>query len=205
VRRLILASGSLRRRELLAALVDDFEVQPPDIPEELTGDAVGDALRLALAKAGVVARLRPEAVVIGSDTIVHDGARPYGKPGTPAEAREILRVLAGRPHLAVTAVAAISTGGDALSGTSTTTVHMAALSAASIDAYVASGRPMDKAGAYAIQDEDVPTVASIDGCYCGVMGLPLWLTRRLLESAGVTCSDPARTFTRCSSCPERLR
>jgi septum formation protein len=203
VTRLILASGSPRRRELLAALVDDFEVQPSEVPEEMTGDAVGDALRLAFAKAGAVARLCPEAVVIGSDTIVHDGARAYGKPGTPSGAREMLRALAGRPHLVVTAVAAISAEGDTLSGASTTTVHMAALSAASIDAYVASGRPMDKAGAYAIQDEDVPTVASIDGCYCGVMGLPLWLTRRLLESAGVACKEPSLTFPRCSFCPER--
>jgi septum formation protein len=80
---------------------------------------------------------------------------------------------------------------------------MAALPDAAIEAYVASGRPLDKAGAYAIQDEDVPTVASWSGCYCAVMGLPLWRVRVLLEQAGVRCGSPDAAFARCAACPER--
>lgn len=200
--RVILASASPRRRELLGALIEQFDVQAPDIREELGGDPAANALRLAVAKARAVAVNEADAIVLGSDTIVHDGERSYGKPGSEDEARAMLGALQGRSHRVITAVALFSARGEA-SGASTTTVHMASLGRSAIARYAASGRPMDKAGAYAIQDEDVPTVDAIEGCYCGVMGLPLWLTTRLLESAGVDCSDPALTFERCGSCPER--
>ena len=80
---------------------------------------------------------------------------------------------------------------------------LAGLDDGTIAEYVASGRPLDKAGGYAIQDEDVPTVHSLEGCYCGVMGLPLWLTRGLLQARGISCADPSATFPRCAVCPER--
>lgn len=202
VNRVILASASPRRRELLGALVEKFEVRAPDLAEELGGDPSANATRLAVAKARAVATGEAGAIVLGSDTIVHDGQRPYGKPDTPQEASKMLALLAGREHIVVTAVAVVSDG-PCQAGARTTVVRMAPLTPDAIAAYVASGRPMDKAGAYAIQDDDVPTVASIEGCYCNVMGLPLWLTKRLLESAGVTCSDPSLRFGRCSSCPDR--
>jgi septum formation protein len=202
MKRIILASASARRRELLAALVADFDVQPSDVPEEMTGNATADALRLATVKARARATSDADALVVGSDTIVHDGRRSYGKPATPAEARDMLHSLEGRAHVVVTAVT-VACGDNVLADASTTTVRMAPLATGAIEAYVASGRPMDKAGAYAIQDSDVPTVASIEGCYCAVMGLPLWLTRRLLESAGVDCREPSATFPRCATCPER--
>jgi septum formation protein len=72
-----------------------------------------------------------------------------------------------------------------------------------VERYVASGRPLDKAGAYAIQDEDVPTVASLEGCYCCVMGLPLWRLRALLLEAGVNARKPHQRIPRCATCPER--
>ena len=74
---------------------------------------------------------------------------------------------------------------------------------AAVDAYVASRRPLDKAGAYAIQDEDVPTVAALHGCYCSVMGLPLWRTRDLLADMGVLAREPHLALPRCAACPER--
>ena len=168
----------------------------------MTGDAVRDAVALALAKAQAIARNRPGAVVIGSDTIVFDDARSYGKPTSAEEAREMLTALAGREHRVVTAVAVLS-GTNVATATSISRVELTALDATVIDAYVASGRPLDKAGAYAVQDEDVPTVALLEGCYCGVMGLPLWALRGLLVAEGVTCRAPSAAFERCAECPER--
>lgn len=200
--RIILASASPRRRELLGGLLSDFEVIPSHVPEEATGDPAGDARRLALAKARAVAALAPGAVVVGADTIVHDGQRSYGKPADAGEAAGMLRALRGREHSVYTGLAVVA-GGLELAGLSVSQVRLAALTDEQIDAYVASGRPLDKAGAYAIQDEDVPTVAGLEGCYCAVVGLPLWNLARLLEAAGVSCREPAAWFARCEACPER--
>jgi septum formation protein len=94
-------------------------------------------------------------------------------------------------------------GGAMSSATSTSRVLIHSLDDGAVNAYVRSGRPMDKAGAYGIQDDDVPTVDALDGCFCGVMGLPLWLTSRLLRDIGGECRGPA--LERCLSCPERPR
>lgn len=200
--RIVLASASPRRRELLAALVSDFEVAPSSVPEETDGDPAADATRLALAKARAVAGQLPGALVIGSDTIVHDGMRAFGKPADAAEAVAMLGALRGRTHTVYTGVAVVRVG-EERSGCSAARVELANLDDAQIEAYVASSRPLDKAGAYAIQDEDVPTVARLDGCYCAVVGLPLWRTRELLESLGVECHDPGVALARCRECPER--
>lgn len=208
-RRLILASGSPRRRELLAALVTDFEVIASNVEEPpIAGDPVSGALQLASAKAVAVAVENPGCIVIGADTVVYDGppgqGHDYGKPASPVAAVAMLRALRGRAHHVVTSVVIV--GRDAVTAvTSVSSVTLAALDDARIDAYVASGRPLDKAGAYAIQDEDVPTVARLDGCYCGVMGLPLWKVQRLLLETGIDAADPSRTHLRCASCPERPR
>jgi septum formation protein len=199
----VLASASPRRRELLAAVVPSFRVRASDVPESMTGDARADAERLALDKAAAVAAVEPRAIVFGADTIVHDGIRPYGKPRDATDAAAMLRALQGREHTVVTGVAVALPGGGLVSGVSESRVLMTPLSDAAIDAYVASGRPLDKAGAYAIQDADVPTVAGLRGCYCGVMGLPLWLVCALLEGTGLVVLDPSATFLRCAGCPER--
>ena len=202
--RLILASASPRRRELLAALVRDFDVVAPDVDETLGDDARADAVRLAAAKAQVVATRFPGAVVAGSDTIVFDDERSFGKPADARDAVIMLGRLRGRTHRVVTAVAvAVAGGGSIATAASEAEVRLHNLDYGTIVRYVESGRPLDKAGSYAIQDEDVPTVQAIDGCYCCVVGLPLWRLRALLESVGVSCHDPGATFPRCVSCPER--
>ena len=200
--RIVLASASPRRRELLRALLDDVMVDPADIHEQTTDNPRDDARRLAREKASAVARRHPGAVVVGADTIVHDGERAYGKPGDDETATAMLRALRGKPHLVVTGIAVVSASGAA-SDVSAAEVTLAELSDETIAAYVASGRPLDKAGAYAIQDEDVPTVSAFDGCYCSVMGLPLWRLRTLLATAGVVAHEPHHTLSRCGGCPER--
>ncbi|MFN0095204.1 MAG: Maf family protein [Dehalococcoidia bacterium] len=201
--RVVLASASPRRRELLAALVADFAVAPADIDETVDGDPVEAAGKLALAKARAVLSRDDAAVVIGSDTIVADRERMYAKPTGPGDAADMWRALRGRPHLVATGVAVCVGGWPPLVDVSESVVTLTDLGDDAIAAYVASGRPLDKAGGYAIQDEDVPTVASLDGCYCGVMGLPLWTLRTLLEEFGVATRAPHETFARCETCPER--
>ncbi len=200
--RVVLGSASPRRRELLRALLDDFAGDPADIAEHTTDDPRADARRLAREKASVVARRHPGAVVIGADTIVHDGERHYGKPADSDDAVAMLCALRGRAHVVLTGIAVVSASGAA-SDVSTSEVALSDLDDEAIAAYVASGRPLDKAGAYAIQDEDVPTVAALDGCYCSVMGLPLWRLRALLATAGVAVRGPDRDLERCGACPER--
>lgn len=201
--RIVLASASPRRRELLRALVAGFDVIASDVPEPLTGDAPIDARRLARAKAQAVAQDAPSAVVIGADTIVYDGLRLYGKPLDDDDAIAMLARLQGRTHHVVTAIA-VAANGTVHDAVSTSEVTLNDLSYQSITAYVASGRPLDKAGAYAIQDEDVPTVSELRGCYCSVMGLPLWAAHRLLADVGVASGEPSATYLRCGVCPERF-
>lgn len=198
--RVILASASPRRRELLTALISDFEVIPSAVEETLTGDGFVDAERLAYAKALDVFQRHPDAVVLGSDTLVYDEMHTYGKPRDEAEAFSMWRILRGRTHTVATGVAVLSVSGQPQL-TEAWEVELSPLSDDEIREYIASGRPMDKAGAYAIQDEDVPTVARLDGCFCSVMGLPLWSAKDLLELSGVPCAAPSETFERCRTCP----
>lgn len=200
--RVILASASPRRRELLAALVEDFETVTSTVDEVLGADAVADAEALATAKAREVAARYPGAVVIGSDTIVTDGRRSYGKPEDAADALAMWRALRGMTHRVVTGVAIVGPEGSRV-GHSVSDVELSALDDDAVQAYIDSGRPMDKAGAYAIQDADVPTVSRFEGCYCSVMGLPLWRLRAMLAAAGVSTRDPAASRPGCAACPER--
>ncbi len=199
--RVILASASPRRRDLLATLIPAFDVLPAEIEEPLGGDPAENARQLAAAKAAALSRLHPRAIVIAADTIVHDGLVSYGKPKDAADAAAMLRALSGRSHNVVTGVA-VMTGVSCHIEHCQTTVRMAALSDTEIEAYVASGRPLDKAGAYAIQDDDAALAASWDGCYCNVVGLPLWTVNRLLTPLGLAPSEPAAT-PHCAACPGR--
>jgi len=200
----ILASASPRREELLRALIDDFEVVPSGVDEPWEDDPVANAVNLAVAKARDVHARRPGSVVIGADTIVFDGGRPYGKPADAEDALAMWRALRGRQHRVVTGLAVVSDDGEWTAAT-LSAVELANLDDEAVRAYVASGRPMDKAGAYAIQDEDVPTVARIEGCYCAVMGLGLWDLHRLLAAAGVATRQPSEAFARCrSACHARV-
>jgi MAF protein len=184
---LILASSSPRRRQLLAALGIPFIIDVADIDESRVGDESPEAhvRRLAETKARTVAARRPQAIILAADTIVVHQGRILGKPGDENEARAMLRALRESPHQVITAVA-VARAGDVLSELDVSTVVMRAYTDAEIDAYIVSGDPFDKAGAYAIQHPDFAPVARLDGCFAGVMGLPLAVTARLLTAAGLT-------------------
>ena len=183
--RVVLASQSPRRRELLALIGIPHEVLPADLDESLLPGEhpVEHAERLAREKARAVAATEPDAVVIGADTIVVLDGVILGKPRDAAEAARTLAQLAGRTHTVHTAVAVVR-GGRVESGVESVEVTFRALTDEQISAYVATGEPMDKAGAYGIQGYGAALVEGIVGDYFAVMGMPLARTLGLLQQAG---------------------
>ena len=181
---IVLASSSPRRKQLLELLGLTFEVVPADIDETWrNGEApAAHAERLARGKAAAVSR--PEALVVGADTIVVIGGEILGKPRDAAEARAMLRRLSGQGHEVFTAVA-VAWRGKTGAGTSRTSVHVRALDDETIAAYVATGEPLDKAGAYGIQGYGAVLVERIEGDYFTVMGLGLGLFVDLLAPLGL--------------------
>lgn len=199
--RVVLASGSPRRRELLAALDIPFDIDVSDVDETVEEtDPVRVAEMLAERKARAVAARQPDAVVIGSDTVVALDGRLLGKPADPAEAHAMLSALRGRTHQVVTGVSVVHRGHASVAHASTD-VTMRDYSEAEMAAFIATGSPYDKAGGYAIQDPDFAPVARFDGCECAVIGLPLWTLRALLVEAGVAAEEPH--LDRCAGCPAR--
>ena len=196
--RFVLASGSPRRRQLLGGFGLDFDVAAADVDEApLPGEAPRAlALRLAEAKARAVARRDEHAVVIAADTVVSLGRRLYGKPTDPSDARRMLAELSGRAHRVTTGVA-VARAGRVWTGALSSRVWLKPWGAGEIDAYVHSGDPMDKAGAYAVQNEQFEPVARLVGCRCNVVGFPLGLVASLLGQAAVGVSAA-------SACPYRL-
>jgi septum formation protein len=184
--RIILASSSPRRRELLTLIGIPHVVQPADIDETvLAGEhPAPHAERLARGKAAVVAAREPEAIVIGADTIVVVDGDILGKPRDEAGAAAMLRSLSGRAHVVLTAVA-VARGERVESGVESVDVWFRALSDAEIERYIATREPMDKAGAYGIQGYGATIVERIDGDYFAVMGLALGRMVRLLHAVGV--------------------
>jgi MAF protein len=202
---LILASRSPRRRQLLAHLGLPFRVVVPEVEEDVAPASSGLAEALALAKAEAVAREEREGIVIAADTIVVDGDTVLGKPANAAEAAEALRRLRGREHRVITGLAVVNAAsGQRAALNVVTSVRMRDYSDAEIAAYVARGEPLDKAGAYAIQDEQFHPVASYDGCYCNVVGLPLKALVLLLRRAGLDITSDAleKLPEQCAACPE---
>lgn len=183
--RVILASQSPRRRDLLTLIGVPHEVRPADIDETVhPGELpVPHCERLARGKALALAGDLPEALVIGSDTIVVIDGDILGKPANPEEACRMLTRLGGREHTVHTAVA-VALGGTVRSAVETVRVRFRPLSEAQIAAYVATGEPMDKAGAYGIQGYGATIVERIDGDYFAVMGLPLGLLVSLIRDLG---------------------
>lgn len=189
---LVLASASPRRRELLTQAGFTFSVHPAHIPEEpLAGeDPFAYVTRLAREKAQVVySELSRQAqdrhdgrslTVLGADTTVTLEGHILGKPEDAADAARMLRLLAGRTHRVITGVAVVS-GAGADVASEATEVRFLDLSDEEIAAYVASGEPMDKAGAYAIQGRAAHWIPRIEGCYFNVVGLPLALVSTLLN------------------------
>jgi MAF protein len=184
--RLRLASASPRRRLLLPLLGCPVEVKPTDTDERpLAGESGRElASRLALAKARVVASTNVGEVTVGADTVVVLGDSQLGKPVDAAEARAMLRALRARAHTVITAFALV-TAETTWQGAVETSVTMRTYSDAEIEAYIESGHPSDKAGAYAIQDLDFSPVASLAGCYLNVVGLPLCEVQRGLLLLGL--------------------
>jgi septum formation protein len=182
----ILASQSPRRRELLTLVGIPHEVRPADIDErQLPGELpAAHAERLAREKAATIGRHEPEAVVIGSDTIVVVDGDVLGKPADEAEAIAMLTRLSGRSHTVMTAVA-VRWRGQERSAVEEVGVTFGALDDARIRAYVATGEPMDKAGAYGIQGYGATIVERVDGDYFSVMGLPLFRLTRLMGELGL--------------------
>ena len=183
---MILASQSPRRRELLALVGIPHEVRPADIDETyLPGEPPRDhAERLAREKTAAIAAAEPDALVIGSDTIVVVDGDVLGKPAEPAEAERMIARLAGRTHTVMTGVA-VAWRGQTRSAVEEVDVTFHPLSAREIAEYVATREPMDKAGAYGIQGYGATIVARVDGDYFAVMGLPLQRLVRLLGELGI--------------------
>ncbi len=176
----VLASVSPRRRELLAQVVEQFEVVAPGVDESVQEAYSPAELVEALAaeKARAVAPMRPEAILIGADTTVAlDDSEQLGKPGSTDEAVEMLQRLSGREHKVYTGVCVAAPGAGEEVFSAVTRVVFRPLSQDEIERYVATGEPMDKAGAYAIQGGASEFVESIDGAWSTVVGLPIELLR----------------------------
>ncbi|MGB0513535.1 MAG: Maf family protein [Wenzhouxiangellaceae bacterium] len=184
---MVLASASPRRKELLAVLTPEFEVDPAEIDETvLSGEAADDYVRrIAEAKAVRVAGRHPRAWVLGSDTAVVLGARILGKPLDRDQARAMLRALSDRTHQVLSAVSLVRDDVGVETRLSRTRVSFARLPEDWIEAYAASGDCDDKAGAYAIQGAAAAWIQDLHGSYSGVVGLPLFETAELLRGAGL--------------------
>ena len=184
--RIILASQSPRRRELLALIGLAHDVMPADLDESVLPNEAPTvhAERLARAKAAAIAGHKPGAVVIGSDTIVVLDGDILGKPRDHADAAAMLQRLSGRTHTVHTAVA-VARNGQLVSGVESVEVTFRPLTSEQIETYIATGEPMDKAGAYGIQGYGAVIVERVHGDYFAVMGLALGRLVGLLGQVGV--------------------
>lgn len=186
MRRLILASASPRRRELLAQAGYTFEVLPAHVNEDPRPDEdpIAYVVRLARDKALAVynSLSDPNAIVLGADTTVTLDGHILAKPEDAADAARMLRLLSGRTHRVITGVA-LATAQGAEVAAEVTGVQFLTLSDDEIGAYVATGEPMDKAGAYGIQGLAAKWIPRVEGCYFNIVGLPLSLVATMLETA----------------------
>ena len=185
--RIILASTSPRRREILSLLRFPFEVMAPDFTE-LTADHRAieeEVVEFAQRKAESVAKSNPESIVIGSDTMISINSEKIGKPKDRADAKRILRTLAGKVHRILTSVVIIDRYGGGLKTVEEVTVTMRPYSMVDIDDYVAQGESLDKAGAYSIQGKGRMLIASIQGDYLAAVGLPLKPIAEYLTKQGI--------------------
>ena len=186
---LVLASASPRRRELLARIgVVPDGIAPADIDEtpRHRERPRAHAIRLAAEKARVAAAQRPDAVVLAGDTVVGLGARILPKAEDAATARHCLMLLSGRRHTVYSAVAVVTPDGTLREAISATTVRFKRLTQSEIDGYITGGEWHGKAGGYAIQGHAEGFCLWLAGSHSGVVGLPLYETRRLLLAAGIT-------------------
>ena len=184
--RVVLASASPRRRDLLDLIGIAHEVRPANIDETMRPRETPRryAERLAREKASAIATRDPDLITIGADTVVVINRKVLGKPADATDAARMLRMLSGREHTVITAVA-VSRGRKLRSAIEEVRVKFRRLRNDEIDAYIAMGEPMDKAGAYGIQGYGATIVERIEGDYFAVMGLPLVRLVGLMRDVGV--------------------
>ena len=185
---LILASNSPRRKDLLKQIGVDFSIDPADVDERVLPNESpeGYAVRVALEKARVSAARAGAGIVIAADTIVVLNDEILGKPRDAEDAVRMLMLLSGKAHSVITGLAVMDAAtGRALTRTSLTRVWFRSLSQQEIASYVATGEPLDKAGAYGIQERGAVFVERVDGCYFNVVGLPLSLLMGLLRDMDI--------------------
>jgi septum formation protein len=190
---MILASSSPRRRELLASVGIDFEVVPSNVPEHhQPGEAPEEYVaRLSRDKAAAIAQRHPARWIIAADTTVLLGDQLLEKPADPADAARMLSAIAGKTHVVYTGVTLQNLdNGHRDTRVAESEVRMLPLDGNDIEWYVATGEPLDKAGAYAVQGIGAMFIDSIHGSYTNVVGLPLALLFQMLRKAGI---DPLRT------------
>ena len=182
---IILASGSPRRREILTDMGVAFEICAADVDEACNLGARAAVAELSRRKALAVSAAKPGRIVLAADTLVAVDDVPMGKPRDTEDALAMLRKLSGRWHQVHTGVCVVDTAGGLHAGVDTTDVRFDVVSDEELRAYIATGEPMDKAGAYAIQGAAGQWIPEIRGSRTGVIGLPVDLTRRLLAACGV--------------------
>ena len=181
---LILASASPRRRELMAYTGIPFQVITADAEEMKTGEPEALVMENARRKAQAVWRQHPDSVVLGADTIVYQDRAVLGKPKDQEDARAMLRRLSGAWHTVYTGVCVITPDGKTDTRCDASQVQFVPLTETDIARYIASGEPMDKAGAYAVQGRAGMYVSRIEGSSSNVIGLPMHLVRDMLRKAG---------------------
>ena len=188
MRRIVLASASPRRKQLLEQIGLRFEVDPSDYEEDIAPGSEPHemAKKLSLGKARAAARKHRKALIIAADTFVVFGDRILGKPHSNAEAREMLRALNGQAHSVISGFTILDAEtGQVVSRSVETRVHMKKLTLREIDGYVRSKEPLDKAGGYAIQGRGAVLVERIEGDYFNVVGLPLSALADALREFGI--------------------
>ena len=188
MKRIILASASPRRVELLEKIGLRFKVEPSNYEEDMHSELEPHefARKISLEKAEAVASKHKNAIVIAADTIIVFGSKILGKPHTENEARKMLETINGKSHSVITGFSIMDTGKNkTISKSVETKIHIRKLTPAEIDAYVKSKEPLDKAGAYAIQGLGAVFVERIEGDYFNVIGLPLSALTKALKEFGI--------------------
>lgn len=187
MKKLILASTSPRRKEILSLLGIPFSVIPSNYEEDMTIPLSPEKLvqHLALGKAENVANTSSNAIIIGSDTFVSFEGKVMGKPHTPKKAKEMLRMLSGKKHTLYTGLAIIDIESKkTITDFATTDIYFANMTEKDIDDYVATKEPLERAGAYALQEKGSIYISRLDGDYLAAIGLPLRLVVKYLKDLG---------------------
>jgi septum formation protein len=179
----VLASASPRRKAILELLDLEFRIQESRIEETLPEDCTPVQIPAILAarKALAVSEMCPNEYILGADTLVYYENRILGKPSHEAEAREMLRLLSGTTHYVVTGIALAHNGRVLEQNTQTSWVSFRTMSSDEVEAYIATGEPFDKAGAYGIQERGARFVKEIHGCFYNVSGLPIFTLQNMLS------------------------